>query len=179
MAGTLKLLFGEIKMKTTMILIVAIAFSTMFIAGCNFSLGNGSNASNSNNSNKAANASNSSNSSSETNKDNVADNKDKPPVTMSISEFLSSNDKDNEGRMVTVTGGQLDEISSDSLLIRDGPGYAFHCYGSFSEYMSTKTKIDSLREQHRSPGATVKGIYKMASYGSPELGPCVLVDLVK
>lgn len=112
------------------------------------------------------------------NKEDVAD-KDTTPLTMSISEFLASNDSEKVGRIVTVTGGQLDAIAYDSLLIRDGPGYAFHCYGSFSDYMSMSTQIDSLRQRGRAPGATVKGAYKMSSYGSPELGPCVLVDLKK
>lgn len=171
--GTLTLIWRN-HMKILTILIGAIVFSTIFVGACNFSVGTGSNTSNSNN----ANSTNTSNSSSETNK-TVVESRDMTPLTMSISEFIASNDKDNEGRTVTVTGGQLDEISYDSLLIRDGAGYAFHCYGSFSEYMSTKTKIDSLRQQHRSPGATVRGIYKMSSYNSADLSPCVLVDLVK
>jgi hypothetical protein len=99
---------------------------------------------------------------------------------MSISEFMSNTDTSNEGRIVTVTGGNLDTIASDSLLIRDGSGSAFHCYGSFNEYMSTATTIDSLRQKGKSPGAVVKGAFKLDSaYGKPDLSPCVLIDLKK
>lgn len=105
--------------------------------------------------------------------------KDLPPTSMYISDFLSSYDQANEGRIVTVTGGNLDEISYTSLLIRDGSGYAFHCNGSFSDYMDMKTTIDDLRAKHRSPQATVKGTYAKGPGSSPDLSNCVLTDVKK
>ena len=90
-------------------------------------------------------------------------------------------DPSRDGRTVTVTGGQLDTLTSSSLLIRDGSGgSAFYCYGSFSDYMSTATKIDSLRNEHRSPIAIVTGKYNSKGYASgPELQSCVITDLKK
>lgn len=105
---------------------------------------------------------------------------DLAPITVSAGEFLRYYDEENEGRIVTVTGGQLEEISYSSLRIRDGGGYAFTCNGSFSEYMSMKTTIDDLRYKNRSPTATVKGVYAKATYDNKAtLNSCVLTDIQK
>lgn len=102
-----------------------------------------------------------------------------PPTSMDIYDFIGVYDADNEGRIVTVTGGLLEEISYNSLLIRDGSSFAFSCEGNFSEYMEMKTRIDDLRYKHKSPVATVKGIYSKDSSGKPTLKSCVLTDIKK
>lgn len=80
-----------------------------------------------------------------------------------------------------MTGGVLEEIRSDSLLIRGQyGGSAFYCYGDFTEYMSMADKVKSLGYSGKSPKVTVKGVYKIASVGTGgELNPCVLSDIQK
>ncbi|MEQ1605076.1 MAG: hypothetical protein ABL999_09420 [Pyrinomonadaceae bacterium] len=129
-------------------------------------------------SNNAANSRNA-NSVSQTNKEKEPP-KDMTPMTMDISEFMGTFDASKEGRMVTVTGGQLDAISYGTLTIRNRSGYAFSCSGSFGDYMSMAPKIDSLRQSHRSPDVVVEGKYSKSSYdNSTALSSCILVDLKK
>lgn len=104
---------------------------------------------------------------------------DLAPTTMSVSEFMTYYDKANEGRIVTVEGARLEEISYSSLSLRDGSGYGFSCGGSFSEYMEMKTRIDDLRYKNQSPIATVKGIYTEGTNGKPALKSCILTDIKK
>jgi hypothetical protein len=127
---------------------------------------------------KTANSSNVSNSSSETNKD-AAEKKDMSPLTMPVSDIVVNYDPEKEGRTVTVTGGRLEKMERNSLLIRDGAGPAFYCYGDFSDYMSGAPKIDQLQQQGKPPVATVKGTYKKGNGSGADLGPCVLMDLGK
>lgn len=156
-------------------LMVILAISAMLLSACG--KGADSAALNTANSN-AANSSGVSNSSSETNK-KAAETKDTTPLTMPVSDIVGSYDAEKDGRTVTVTGGLLEEMRRDSLLIRSGAGAAFYCYGDFSSYMDGASKIDSLRQQGKSPVATVKGTYKKGSGSGAELGPCVLMDLGK
>lgn len=153
-----------------------IALVAIVMSGCSVSMSaNSSNDANSKNSNSASPSPSPSATKSET-----ETGKDKPPTSMSISEFMSSSDRSNNGRIVTVTGGQLDKISYDSLLIRDGAGAAFYCYGSFSDYTDMSSKIDSMRQAGKSPGATVTGTFSLESdYGKPDLKSCILTDLKK
>jgi len=132
---------------------------------------------NANNSNsKAANSASPSPSSTPT---EIDKGKSLPPTTMSVGEFMTSYDADNEGRTVTVDGGELDSISYSYLLIRDGSGYGFNCNGSFSEYMDMQSRIDDLRYKKRSPSVTVKGTYTRGSNGKPDLSSCILIDIKK
>ncbi|MBV9242013.1 MAG: hypothetical protein JO314_08390 [Acidobacteria bacterium] len=107
---------------------------------------------------------------------------DMTPISMDVSEMVSgSGDQDKVGRMVTVTGGVLENIDSDKLRIRgEYGGAAFYCYGDFSDYMSMADRVRALSQGGRSPKATVKGMYKIASIGTGgELNPCVLSDIQK
>lgn len=70
-------------------------------------------------------------------------------------------------------------MERSSLLTRNGAGYAFYCYGDFSEYMNGAAKIDSLRQESKSPVATVKGTYKKGNGNGADLGPYVLLNLGK
>ncbi|MFT3742914.1 MAG: hypothetical protein QM785_01345 [Pyrinomonadaceae bacterium] len=101
------------------------------------------------------------------------------PTTMSAYDVVGLNyKKEDEGRIVTVTGGKLEAIEYDSLRISDING-GFYCTGSFSEYQSMKTRIDDLRYKHQSPTVTVKGQYTKSSY-SPDrvsIKNCILTDL--
>jgi ABC-type Fe3+-hydroxamate transport system substrate-binding protein len=135
------------------------------------------NSSNSTSANSSNSSSSSSSSPESTNKNSEP--KDMTPLTMPVSDIVGNYDESKDGRMVTVTGGLLEEMKRDSLLIRDGVNSAFHCYGDFSQYMDGAAKIDSLRQQQKSPVATVKGIYKKGTGYGAELGPCVLMDLGK
>ncbi len=155
----------------TLILVMAVAFAFALSACGGSSSSNDSNAKNSNGS-----PSPSPSSSLAAEKDQG---KDLPPTSMDVAEFLGSYNKENEGRIVTVTGGLLDQISYNSLLIRNGASYAFYCNGDFSSYMEMKTRIDDLRYKGKSPTATVKGIYGVDSNGSPSLSGCVLTDIKK
>lgn len=156
-------------------LIIILAISTVFFSACGKSADSAAlTTANSN----SANSSTVSNSSSESNK-KAAETKDMTPLTMPVSDIVGNYDEEKDGRTVTVTGGLLDEMKRDSLLIRDGAGYAFFCYGDFSAYMDGTPKIDSLRQQQKSPVATVKGVYKKGNGIGADLGPCVLMDLGK
>jgi ABC-type Fe3+-hydroxamate transport system substrate-binding protein len=136
------------------------------------------NSSNSTSANSSNSSSSSSSSSPElTKKDSEP--KDTTPLTMTVSDIVGNYDESKDGRMVTVTGGLLEEMKRDSLLIRNGASSAFYCYGDFSQYMDGAPKIDSLRQQQKSPVATVKGIYKKGNGYGADLGPCVLMDLGK
>lgn len=156
-------------MKQTILLAAILA-----LAACGGSNSNNQNTGNSKNSN----ASNSSSSASST-PANTEPGKNLPPTTMSVGEFMIGYDKENEGRIVTVTDAVLEEISYSSLLMRDGAGYGFSCNGSFSDYMDMKTRIDDLRYKHKSPLATVKGIYSTGTNNRPALNSCVLTDIKK
>lgn len=100
------------------------------------------------------------------------------PTTMAAYDLVGSYQKENEGRIVTVTGGQLEEIGYSSLRIGTISG-SFECGGDFAEYQSMKTRIDDLRYKHQSPTVTVKGIYTTSSYSNdkPALRNCILTDL--
>ena len=106
--------------------------------------------------------------------------KDMTPLTMTVSDFIGSYDASKEGRMVTVTGGLLENIAYNALRIRNGSsGYAFYCNGSFSDYTKMSPQIDSLSQQGKSPRATVKGIYKKGVGSGADLESCILTDLEK
>lgn len=161
-------------------LLVMITFLTAVLTGCGGASGGNTAANNSNSKNaNTANVSNSS-SSSETNT-NADASRDMTPLALNVSDMVEgSGESQNVGRMATVTGGVLDKISYDSLLIRQPGGRAFYCYGDFGDYTSMASKIESLSAQGKAPRATVKGIYKIASVGSGgELSPCFLTDLDK
>ena len=127
---------------------------------------------------KTANSSSSSSSSPEPSRKD-SEPKDMTPLTMSVSEMVGSYDESKEGRMVTVTGGRLEEIKYNSLMIRDGSSYAFYCNGSFSDYTKMAPQIDSLKTQGKSPVATVKGIYQKGVGSGADLESCILTDLAK
>jgi pectate lyase len=155
-------------------LLITVIYLAVVLTGCGTSASNtAANTANSKNANLAG----ASNTSSESNTDTAAL-KDTTPLNMNVSDMIVTVDSEKVGRMVTVTGGQLDKISYNSLLIREPGGRAFYCYGDFGDYTKMSAKIDSLSSQGRAPGATVKGIYKVASIGTGgELSPCVLTDL--
>jgi hypothetical protein len=101
---------------------------------------------------------------------------------MDIAEMVSgSGDEEMVGRMVTVTGGVLENIDSTTLRIRGAyGGQAFYCYGDFTDYLSMSDRVRSLSQSGKSPKATVKGVYKISSTGTGgELSPCVLSDIQK
>jgi hypothetical protein len=158
--------------------LIAVLCATVLTA-CG-SMGNNATANNSANS-KNNNGQTTTSNVSETNANASASPVDTTPLTMTAFDMVNGDgEKDKEGRMVTVTGGQLDKISYDSLLIRTPGGAAFYCYGDFSDYTKMADRIESLSAQGKAPGATVKGIYKVATVGTGgELNPCVLTDLVK
>ena len=173
-------------MKYLSILLVATTLGAAAL-GCKW--GFGSNADASNNSSNANRASTNNNSSYD---DDYASNsnsysgsnssRDMTPTSMDISEMTSGNgDEDMVGRMVTVTGGVLEDIQSTTLRIRGAyGGSAFYCYGEFSDYMSMSDRVRSLAASGKAPKATVKGIYKVASTGTGgALSPCVLSDIQK
>ncbi|HEV7700027.1 MAG TPA: hypothetical protein VGO43_07345 [Pyrinomonadaceae bacterium] len=168
-------------MKYSSILLVAILLLAL-VLGCKWGFGgNTETANNSNNTNRS--------SSNRDDDDDLASssptpdaNRDITPQTLSVSDMVEgSGDEDKVGRMTTVSGGVLEKLESDSLLIR-APygGAAFYCYGDFDEYMSTSERVRSLAASGRSPKVTVKGVYKIASVGTGgELNPCVLSDIEK
>jgi len=158
------------------------------VLGCNWSFGSNSNSTsnaNSSNGNRSSAYSNSNDDyaygspAPDSNSDSA---RNMTPTTMDISEMTSgSGDKEMEGRMVTVTGGVLEHIDSTTLRIRGAyGGYAFYCYGDFSDYVSMASRVDSLSQSGHAPKATVKGVYKVSSTGNGgELSPCVLSDIQK
>jgi hypothetical protein len=100
------------------------------------------------------------------------------PTTMSATDLVGAYRKENEGRLVTVSGGQLETIGYSSIQISTISG-SFTCSGDFADYQSMKTRIDDLRTKHQSPSVTVKGIYATSSYSGdrPALKSCILTDL--
>jgi len=171
-------------MRYPSILLVA-AVLAIAALGCKWSLGSNADSSyNSNNTNHSNANRNSNDDDYSSNSTSYSSNsaKDMTPTTIDISEMTSgSGDKDLEGRMVTVTGGVLENIDSDKLRIRgEYGGYAFYCYGSFTDYLSMADRVRSLSQSGRPPKATVKGLYKISSTGNGgELSPCVLTDIQK
>ena len=170
-------------MRSFTILFVAIVLAASAV-GCKWSFGSNTEVSNSSsNSNRSRTNSNSSDDDYASSSPTPDPDRDMTPLSLSVSDMVEgSGDEENVGRMATVTGGVLENISSDQLRIR-GPynvGAAFYCKGDFSEYMSMASKVESLSQSGKSPKVTVKGIYKIATTGSGgELNPCVLSDIEK
>ena len=171
-------------MRYLTILLVATVLAAAAL-GCKWSFGSNADVStNSNNSNRSP--SNNRNSddddndySSNSNSSSSNSAKDLTPKSIDVSEMTSGSDKELEGRLVTVTGGVLESIDSDKLMIRGQyGGAAFYCYGSFTDYLSMADRVRSLSQSGRAPKATVKGMYKASTVGTGgELDPCVLTDI--
>lgn len=168
-------------MRSLTIPLIAVVLAASAMA-CKWSFGSNAETSN------TSNASNRSSSNANTDDDYTSSSptpdpdRDMTPLTMSVSDMVEgSGDEDKVGRMVTVTGGVLENLESDALRIRGSyGGYAFYCYGDFDDYMSMSDRVKSLAASGRSPKVTVKGVYKIATVGSGgELNPCVLSDIEK
>jgi hypothetical protein len=116
---------------------------------------------------------------------------DTTPVTIAasdiISEVKSSGWDQYRGRTMTITDGELWEIMYSHIKIggRYGnysEGYII-CNGSFSDYTQYADKISDMQKAHKSPGASVKGVFSKVvtdmGYTQVHLDPCVLSDLEK
>lgn len=116
---------------------------------------------------------------------------DTSPATVSASTIIAeakSSDTDKyNGRLVTITDGELWEIMYSHVKIGQkygtySDGYII-CNGSFSDYTPYADKISQMEKAGKSPGATVKGKFSHVKtdmgYTQVHLDPCVISDLEK